>query len=426
MVKVWFCARPTDQVPYVAAYKKRGTYQEWRDNVLGPANAKPGWIFGILLGLSSPVLPHISAPNGSLYNLAGPSRTGKTYALKAAAGCWGEPTKDGCLHSFETTINAAEGLAESATHIGLCLDELAKAIMKDKGMAMSLIYKLANGQGKSRMNSASKMLRTRGWLCNFIVSSEKTIEGLFDVAGEQQAAGQVIRAFDIDMAYLLPNLPLEQVQQFHRNLEAFYGTAGRELIRRLIDIDDLPERHMRALHHLYDGEDGKIQAAAFAFAILIVVGEIMEIDTSVVDEAFTQWLTEDVDQALDDCFQCAETMLDFIEAKKGVTIRKLIQEDELDPEFDDEAEETPSSRDRDGWYEGDDIYLRAAVAGKFADGIKRERFYDWLIEKGIMDKPRFWKDGKNLKRRYTRRVPRTGTSAICIKFDVVCVEAGRR
>ena len=132
---------------HVAAYGQRGTYQQWRDNVLDAASAKPGWIFGILLGLSSPVLPLIHAPNGSLFNLAGPSRTGKTYALKAAAGCWGAPTKDGCLHSFETTVNAAEGLAESANHIGLCLDELAKAIMKDNGMAMTLIYKLANGPG---------------------------------------------------------------------------------------------------------------------------------------------------------------------------------------------------------------------------------------------------------------------------------------
>ena len=276
------------------------------------------------------------------------------------------------------------------------------------------------------MNSASKMLRTRSWLCNFIVSSEKTFEGLFDVAGEQQAAGQVVRAFDIDMTELLPLLPLEQVREFHRVLEAFYGKAGRELIRLLIDIGDLDQRHMRALRHLYDGEDGKIQTAASAFATLIVVGEIMDIDTSVVDDAFAQWRTEDIDQALNDCFQSAERMLDFIEAKKGVTIRKLIADEDIDPEFgDDEVEQGYSSRDKDGWCEGNDIFLRSAVAAKFADGIKKERFYDWLVEKKVMDEPKVWKDGNYLKKRYTRRISKIGTSAIRIDFERLCVVIGR-
>lgn len=106
-------------------YGTSTTLDEWRAEVLSRAHQKPGWLLGILFGLSSPVLERVNAPNGAFFNFAGQSRTGKTYALMAGAGCWGKPTKDGCLRSFNTTVAGAEGLAREAADVGLFLDEFA-------------------------------------------------------------------------------------------------------------------------------------------------------------------------------------------------------------------------------------------------------------------------------------------------------------
>ena len=191
----------------LTTFEARGTYEEWRQSVLPLAARKPGWLFGVLVGLSSPLLEPLGLATGYGFNLHGATSTGKTIALQAAAGVWGRPDAQGCLKSFNTTVNAIEGLAEGHSHLGLVLDEMKKA---DPRVIRESIYMLANGQGKERMKSNAEMQRHRIWQINTFVSSEKTVEDLFDASDENQAAGQVIRFIDIDGGPLLPDLPLEQ------------------------------------------------------------------------------------------------------------------------------------------------------------------------------------------------------------------------
>lgn len=92
----------TDSV--VSKFERAGTYEQWREEVLPFANRKPGWIFGILAGLSSPLLHRTNISTGCIFNLYGRSSIGKTVALQAAANVWGmRPTSNthcripGCL-----------------------------------------------------------------------------------------------------------------------------------------------------------------------------------------------------------------------------------------------------------------------------------------------------------------------------------------
>lgn len=397
----------------ITRYGQRGSFEDWQRNVLAQSYKKPGWVFGILVGLSSPLLQRLDIGSGYAFNLHGKSSTGKTVALQAAASVWGRPDRQGCLKSFRTTVNALEGLCEGANHIGLTLDEMKLA---DERIIREFAYLFANGMGKERMKSNAEMQRRRVWLTNAFISSEKTAEGIFDAAGKAQAAGQVVRFIDIDGAPLLPQLPWQEVSAFEDALACNYGTAGPEFVRRIMDMGDLKERHVRAVHSIYSGEDGRLRRAAAGFAMLALAGEIMEIETAVVKEAFDRWIGEGVANALDDGHQTAKRILDFIDREMRASIIEIAEErdDEGEDAFDDlntSGEVGNSYRARAGWYEGDDVYLLPSTVDKLREGISKTAFYEWLRERQIIS-TRPGQSG------HTVYVPRLKPRRTAVKFDV--------
>ena len=75
----------------LAAYDRRGTFDDREREVLSRAKQKPAWLFAILVGLSSVLLDPLGIDKGTAFNAFGPSGSGKTAGLKAAEGCWGRP-----------------------------------------------------------------------------------------------------------------------------------------------------------------------------------------------------------------------------------------------------------------------------------------------------------------------------------------------
>lgn len=161
-----------------------------------------------------------------------------------------------------------------------------------------------------------------------------------------------------------------------------YGVAGPELIRRIMDSDGLIERHTAAAQALYGGEDGRIQRAAFGFALLSVAGEVMGIDTAVVKEAFDRWLAEDVVNALDDNFQIAKSILDLIDTRIRSSIIEISTDD--DDEWNTSGEAGSSYQRRDGWYDDTHVYLLSKVVNKLRDGHGQHKFYKWCKDHDLI------------------------------------------
>lgn len=350
---------------------------------------KPGWVLGILVGLSSPLLYLLGSPSGYAFNLHGRSSTGKTYALAGAANVWGRPDKDGCLRSFNTTANAMEGLAEGHSDIGLVLDEMKKA---DPKLIAESAYLLANGQGKERMKSNADMHRQRRWRLNTFMSSEKTLEDIFAALGEHQAAGQIIRAIDIEGEPLLPILDRADVQRFSDALIECYGVAGPAFVKRLVAMPEGTVRVMwdEATSSLYSGDDPRIERVAAGFALLLVAGKVMEIDTGVVFDAFNAWVESGVHIALDDNSAILKEIVDFVNARKNASILPLREPEEDEMELEDGAGEKRigsgeaggSSRDRDGWFDAaaDMVYLMPSTLDKLRQGHGKQSFNKFLRE----------------------------------------------
>jgi len=355
----------------LAVYDRRGSFDDWEREVLSRAQRKPAWLFSILVGLSSVLLDPLGIETGTAFNAYGPSGSGKTAGLKAAAGCWGRPDASGCLKSFITTENALEGMFEGGNGIGLSLDEMKTA---NKLILAQFAYLFGNGMGKERMKSNAEMQRRRRWLLNCVMSSEKSVEGIFEAMEQTQAAGMITRLVDLDMTQWLPIIDMLAVTEFEATLRLHYGTAGPEFVRRVAGMVDLKDRHRRAAETLYAGADPKLGRAANAFAQLKLVGEIMGIGTTVVDQVWAQWSSE-VREAFDDDLQIGRAVLSFIERNMRVSIMQLAEAADEDDPFAKEGEVDNSYKERAGWFDDQHIYLRTEALAKIMDGFGKARLY---------------------------------------------------
>jgi hypothetical protein len=393
---------------FVSRFEQKGDFEQWRRDVLPLARMKPGWLFGVLEGLSSPLLGIVGSATGYGFNLTGRSSIGKTVALQASANVWGRPDATGCLKSFNTTLNAIEGLAEGHSDIGLPLDEMKKG---DPRVIRDAVYLLANGRGKERMKSNADMIRQRNWRVNTLVSSEKTVEDLFDAEGQHQAAGQVVRFIDVQAESLLPELPLDEVKRFERVLFDCYGVAGPEFVRRLLAMPDGEAYRMwgEATRALYAGADARIERAAAGFALLIVAGRIMEIEIEVVRQVFVEWLATGVEAALDDNLMILRAIRDHVDTNLASSILPLADEDD---EWDKTGEVGMSYRAREGWFSGEGnemiIYLLPPVLNRLREGHGRNVFYEWLKDRGLV---------RCGEQRVAVRVPRLKKTTYAIAFD---------
>jgi putative DNA primase/helicase len=86
---------------------------------------------------------------------------------------WGRGSAEsGIIRSWNSTGNALEGVAAGSTNTGLFIDELGQA---DGRQIYTAIYALANGKGRSRLNSDSSLRDTREWLVMILSTSEVPI-----------------------------------------------------------------------------------------------------------------------------------------------------------------------------------------------------------------------------------------------------------
>ncbi|MDV7271941.1 hypothetical protein RYZ20_13655 [Thioclava sp. A2] len=245
------------------------------------------------------------------------------------------------------------------------------------------------------MKSNAEMRKVRHWLCNAAMSSEKTVEGIFAEMDEAQAGGMILRLIDQDMNPFLPHIGAEDVRAFEDAVARCYGVAGPEFVRRLMDIDDgdLRARHRAALLDLYAGGDSRLERAAASYAQLIVAGEIMGIDTTVVSDAWRAWLDGVVEaNVMDDHVGLARRIVDLIDAEMNAGIIRIgsAQDDDYgnSDEVDDEVTERGySSRTRLGWYDEERVYLASGTLDKMLRGFDKGAFCDWAVENGAMIRP---------------------------------------
>jgi hypothetical protein len=238
-------------------------------------------LVGILAGCAGVLVDFVKLDSNPVLALTGASSAGKTTALYLAGSAFGKAavTKGDdktLIHSLRGTPNAMEALAEAANGSFFGLDETKLF----EGDIQALIFSIAIGSGKGRLNQVADLKKTKGWRTFTMLTSERGISELVETASKRAAAvGMTARLADLDVTNAR-KIPHDEYLRMTSLLKANYGHIGPLFVDHLLASGETPEfilaninEHVRELV----GEDSSslIQRSAYVFGLLWEVGAIM-------------------------------------------------------------------------------------------------------------------------------------------------------
>jgi hypothetical protein len=201
-------------------YREQGTMEGWIES-MQPVREQPIARFLLAASFAAPLLDFLGH-RVFIIHVWGPSRGGKTAALKAALSVWGNP--EDLLASFNATKVGLERLASFYSDLPLGIDE--RQVLGDRqGFVESLVYLLGLGKGKARGSKGGGLQRFAQWRTIALTTGEQPL------AGNSSAAGVRTRALEL---YGVPVPDEETAMRIHAGTGEHFGTAGPVFIRRLI------------------------------------------------------------------------------------------------------------------------------------------------------------------------------------------------
>ena len=281
----------TGSMALANAYRSGGSREEW---IRAAGIARKNQISRLMLAaaFASPMI-NLLGQRIFILHAWGPSRGGKTAALKTALSVWGDP--EGLIASFNATRVGLERMASFYADLPLGIDE--RQVVGDKqAFVEGLVYLLGLGKGKARGAKGGGLQNFSYWRTLILTTGEEPI------TAETSNAGVRTRALE------LWGNPIESerdAQKLHEFSSEHFGFAGPEFIRRLIDHDrsNLKEQFKIINEHLREQAPNKVTSHLDALALL-----------ALADSLYSQWvLGINEDQADDDAMELIMWAVDKLE-----------------------------------------------------------------------------------------------------------------
>jgi len=204
-----------------AGYRESGSLEKWIA-AISPIRNCPLARFLLAASFAAPLLK-IVGQRVFIIHLWGPSRGGKTAALKAALSVWGNPEE--IMASFYGTKVGLERLAAFYSDLPLGINE--RQVAGDRqAFIESLIYLLELGKGKVRGTKKGGIQTFSQWRTVVLSTGEHPL------STESSAAGIKTRAMEL-YGKVIPDERL--AENLHHHTAQFYGAAGPVFIRRLLE-----------------------------------------------------------------------------------------------------------------------------------------------------------------------------------------------
>ena len=147
--------------------KKAGDIEEWK-RAYQLAKKSPVARFSVAAAVAPPLLNVLGERNFLLYIYA-PTRAGKTTALTLAASAVGD---EKIIRSFDATKNGLAGAAADVNDYPFLIDEKQVADDRLKDQFNNLVYALANGLGRTKLNKDSTLKKLQDWRTIAIMTGE--------------------------------------------------------------------------------------------------------------------------------------------------------------------------------------------------------------------------------------------------------------
>jgi hypothetical protein len=282
---------------------RAGSLEAWREALdahLGDKDRR-AWALGVAAGVAGVLVPTLSQFACPSLFFAGEARTGKTTSCRIAVSFWAHPepnekwrSEERLFRSFNATINAAERLASNATGTVFCMDEGGSRDKAAKEDFQSFVYKITNGEGKSRERADGKGSREAlSWSGFGVFSSEKTPASEFATATRGGTMSKGIDARMLTVPVLAhpgvmgpdgvwisgDNYTKAKGKEIGAALNANYGWAGPLFVERLLASGISEQELVRrcdALQNSLEGAPGGVALTAReTLGILLLCGELL-------------------------------------------------------------------------------------------------------------------------------------------------------
>lgn len=278
-----------------AGYREQGGLEAWARGIAPMRENHHIARFMLAASFAAPLLK-ILGHRVFIVHAWGPSRGGKTAALKAALSVWGEP--EDLITSFNATRVGLERLAAFYSDLPLGIDE--RQVVGDKqGFVESLVYLLGLGKGKTRGAKGGGLQAFNHWRTVALTTGEQPLSTSSSTAG--------IKTRTLEL-YGIPISDEKLASKLHDTTRSAFGTAGPEFVRQLIALAAEDKNEIQAM---YDGTLAQLSeqypdnVSSHVQAVVAVI---------VADYYASKWIFGQSDeQAADEALALAEIVLGQLE-----------------------------------------------------------------------------------------------------------------
>lgn len=212
---------------YNAVVKHHGSCEEWMKNALAIRRTSPVQTrMALAASLASAIVKPCGA-NPFFLHLWGGTEAGKTVALIFAASVWADPECGQYWKTFDSTAVGQEKMAGFLGNLPLIIDELM--LVKDKKSFDDIVYRLSEGQGKTRGNKEGGVQRQETWRLSIITTGEQPL------SSAASGGGAVNRVIDCECTSKLFSDPHWAANSFREN----YGWFGERWVNWIMSDDNL-------------------------------------------------------------------------------------------------------------------------------------------------------------------------------------------
>lgn len=211
----------------------KGDYETWKatTDLLGKGKLKAHQ-FSIGLGFAS-VLMQFTGLKGVTVSFYGPSGSGKSLAQFAQQSIYGDPAK---LHfQSKYTANALFNRFGTYSNLPITVDEATQMSDKDVG---DMLYWVSQGRDKARLSRVAEERAPREWALTATLSTNRPlISKLISTGDEADAQMARLVEFRVDPCSLFSENS-DVGRKLYNLFGSNYGHAGREFVRKLMEIGE--------------------------------------------------------------------------------------------------------------------------------------------------------------------------------------------
>lgn len=212
---------------YDAVTAHHGSFDAWMRDALAIRKTSPVQTkMALAASLASAIVKPCGA-NPFFLHLWGGTEAGKTVALMFAASVWADPECGRYWKTFDSTAVGQEKMAGFLGNLPLIIDELM--LIRDKKSFDDIVYRLSEGQGRTRGNKEGGVQRQETWRLSIITTGEQPL------SSAASGGGAVNRVIDCECTTKLFKDPHWAANSFRQN----YGWLGERWISWLMQDDHL-------------------------------------------------------------------------------------------------------------------------------------------------------------------------------------------